>query len=124
MHLEVTFKNLRPRDEIRNRANALYKKLERFLDPASEGHLRVSVEHGQACLELVVTAHGETHKAVEEQEELRTALDKLFHNIEGQLRRSKERRLDGRSDVPRVDGFDGVDDPAGADDDEEELIST
>lgn len=117
MHLEVTFKNLRPRDEIRRRASALHKKLERFLDPASEGQLVVAVEHGVACLELVMTVKGETHKAVEEHEDLRTALDKLFHTMEGQLRRSKERRIDRtRTGGPEVDGFvEGI-----ADDDEEE----
>lgn len=109
MHLEVTFKNLRPRDEIRSRADALYQKLERFLEPASEGHLRVAIEHGVPSLELVVTAHGEVHKASEEHEDLRTALDKLFHNVENQLRRTKERRLDGRADVPVHDGFEAAD---------------
>lgn len=109
MHLEVTFKNLRPRDEIRTRADALYQKLERFLEPASEGHLRVAIDHGLPVLELVVTAHGEVHKASEEHEDLRTALDKLFHNIENQLRRTKERRYEGRTDVPEHDGFELAD---------------
>lgn len=121
MHLEVTFKNLRPREELRRRALALHQKLERFLDPASQSQLLVSVEHGQACLELVVTTRGETHKAVEEHEDLRTALDKLFHTIEMQLRRSKEKRLDRRVEVPEVDGFG---EPTSLDDDESELLTT
>lgn len=106
MHLEVTFKNLRPREEIRLRAQALHQKLERFLDAASEGQLVVAVERGLANLELVMTVKGETHKASEEHEDLRTALDKLFHNMENQLRRSKERRIDrARVGAPREDGF-------------------
>jgi ribosomal subunit interface protein len=105
MHLEVTFKNLKPREEVKKRAQALYKKLERFLDSASEGVLVLDVEHGQAILELVVTVKGEVHKAVEEDPELRAALDKVFHTMEIQLRRGKERRLAGRREVEEQDGF-------------------
>jgi len=105
MHLEVTFKNLRPRDEFRRRAAALFKKLERFLDPSAEGALIVAVEHGHAILELVVTAHGDVHKVIEEDEDLRTALDKLFHTMEGQLRRSKSRRITKRRGGEVADGF-------------------
>lgn len=122
MHLEVTFKNLRPREEIRRRGTALYSKFERFLDPASEGHLWVAVEHGKACLELVVTTKGETHKATEEHEDLRTALDKLFHTMETQLRRTKERRLDRRAGTDQPDGFGEPVSPDG-DEDEEEAVS-
>lgn len=105
MHLEVTFKNLKARDEIKKRALALHKKLERFLDPASESTLLVNVEHGNAILELVITTHGEVHKAVEEDAELRAALDKAFHTIEIQLRRTKEKRFADRRDVEQEDGF-------------------
>mgnify|MGYP000509773604 CR=1 FL=1 len=108
MHLEVTFKNLRPRDEIRQRAVALHDKLERFLDPAATSQLTVEVEHGRAILELVVHARGGSHKVDSEHEELRVALDKLFHTVEEKLRRSKEKRIDKhrRSRNP-TDGFEG-----------------
>jgi ribosomal subunit interface protein len=105
MHLEVTFKNLRPRDELRRRAAALFKKLERFLDASAEGTLTVAVEHGHAILELVVAAHGDVFKVIEEDEDLRTALDKLFHTMEGQLRRSKSRRITKRRAGDVADGF-------------------
>ena len=106
MHLDVTFKNLRPRKELRVRAEALYAKLERFLDPAAHGRLIVNVEHGTAELELVIASHGETHTVSTEETELRTALDKLFHKMEGRLRRHKERRID-RWQEPNdmIDGF-------------------
>ena len=106
MHLEVTFKNLRPRDEIRDRAEVLYAKLERFLEPAAQSTRVVAVEHGQAVVELVVTTYGETHTVIEEQGELRTALDKLFHTMDLRLRRAKERRADHhRAEAPAADGF-------------------
>lgn len=105
MSFDVSFRHLRPRDEIRDRAAALYQKLERFLDPSSEATLTVSVEHGEAVLELVVHSRGETHKVTQEHDDLRTALDKLFHTAEVQLRRAKERRIAGRHDVPEDDGF-------------------
>lgn len=106
MALEVSFRNIRPREEIRKRSEALYTKLERFLDPDAEGTLLVNVEHGDAILEFVVVTHGDTHKAVENHEDLRTALDKVFHTMEGQLRRRKERRDDRRQEgSEKPDGF-------------------
>lgn len=106
MPLEVSFRNIKAREEIRKRADVLYGKLERFLDPDAEGLLTVGIEHGQAVLELVVVTHGDTHKAAEEDGDLRATLDKLFHTMEMQLRRRKERRTDKRQrgDV-RTDGF-------------------
>jgi len=115
MHLEVTFKNLRPRKEVRERAELLFSKLERFLDPASDGQLTVQIEHQEAIVELVVKAYGDTHTVQEEESELRTALDKTFHTMETRLRRHKERRVDARkTGGPEVDGFSLADDEAEA----------
>jgi ribosomal subunit interface protein len=99
MGLEVSYRNIKPRDEIRRRSEGLYKKLSRFLDPAAEGSLLLGVEHGNAVLELVVTTRGQTFKSTAEDSELRAALDGLFHTMEGQLRRAKERRIDKRRQV-------------------------
>jgi ribosome-associated translation inhibitor RaiA len=105
MNFDVTFRQIRPRDEVRERATTLYKKLARFLDASSEGKLTVAVERGQAILELVVHDQGETHKVTQDHEDLRTAIDKIFHTAEVQMRRAKERRLSGRHSVPDDDGF-------------------
>ena len=96
MQIDITFRNLRARDSIRQRAEALYQKLERFLDPSAEAQLVLTVEHSMAITEMVVLSHGQTFKAKEEDPELRTAMDRMFHTMEGQLRRAKERRQDHR----------------------------
>ncbi|MBW1877937.1 MAG: ribosome-associated translation inhibitor RaiA [Deltaproteobacteria bacterium] len=93
MHLEVTFRNLAPREEVRQRADVLFSKLQRFLDPAAEGQLNIQVEHNVGRFELVLTTRGTVYKAAEEDEDLRTAMDRLFHRMEMQLRRAKERRI-------------------------------
>ena len=110
MSLTLTYRHMKPREEINRRSQALYAKLERFLDPAAESHMIVAVEHGDAVVELVVNSRGETHKVHEEHDDMRTALDKLFHTAEMQLRRSKERRTSHRHDVDEVDGFESADD--------------
>lgn len=94
MHLEVTFRNLKPRAEIRRRAEALYGKVEHFLDPAATGVLVVQAEHGTFVTDLVVTTNGSVHQIKEEDADLRTALDRVFHRAETTLRRAKERRID------------------------------
>lgn len=106
MGLNLTFHQMKPRDEVRTRAEVLYGKMERFLEAASDTQLTIGVEHGKAVVTLVVVSRGETHKASEEHDDLRTAMDKLFHTMEVQLRRAKERRTAGRHDVESQDGFD------------------
>ena len=103
MQLDITFRNLRARDSIRERAEALYNKLERFLDPAAEGQLVLTIDHSMAVVELVVASHGQTYKVAEEDPELRTAMDRMFHVMESQLRRSKERRKEHRGRKSRED---------------------
>ncbi len=110
MHLEVTFRNLSPREEVRKRADVLFAKLHRFLDAAADAQLNVGIEHSNAIIELVVTSHGAVHKASEEDEDLRTAIDRTFHTMETQLRRAKERRIDRhRAPGEAEDGFEPVD---------------
>ena len=58
----------------------------------------VGASHGSTVLELVVTKKGHTFKAQEEDGDLRTALDRVFHTMEGQLRRAKERTVGRRRD--------------------------
>lgn len=96
MDLHVTFRNLNPRDEIRRRGEALYAKLDRFLDPAAEGQMVVSIEQHEAIVEVIVTARGQVSKAEVRDEDLRTAMDKAFHTVEEQLRRQKDRRNSGK----------------------------
>ena len=121
MHLEVTFRNLSPRAEIRRRSEALFEKLHRFLDDSADGQLTVGVEHGQAVVELVINRKGEALKAGEEHEDMRTALDKTFHSMEGQLRRSKERRIDRTQ--KGIDGEDGFEVPDADDALDEDEVS-
>ncbi len=110
MNLSITFKNLKPRPELKERADFLFGKLERFLEPAAEGSLVVERSHGEAVLELIVRTWGETHTAVVEESDLRTALDKAFHVMENRLRRHKERRIDRRhAAAAEADGFAAVD---------------
>ncbi len=94
MRLDISFRNTRPREEVKRRAEALFSKLERFLDPASDATLTVAREHEQFVCEVHVKARGQVHKVLEEDVDLRTALDRMFHRIEETLRRAKEKKVD------------------------------
>lgn len=106
MNFEVSFRNLQPRDEVRERADLLFGKLHRFLDPAAEASLTLAVEHGLVTAEAVLTSRGATYKVTEEDSDLRTAMDKAFHTLESQLRRAKERRMEGRRPEGEADELD------------------
>ncbi|MGC6494637.1 MAG: HPF/RaiA family ribosome-associated protein [Myxococcota bacterium] len=111
MSIEVTFRNIKPREEVRRRAEALYGKLAKFLDQSADGRVIITAEHGASIVELLVNAHGQTHRSIEEDDDLRTSLDRAFHTMETSLRRSKERRQDRtrRSRGAVEDGFESAD---------------
>jgi ribosomal subunit interface protein len=117
MHLEVTFRNVKPRDEVRKRADALFAKLERFLDAATEATLEIGAEHGVTRTELTITTFGQVFQASDEDDDLRTSLDRTFHTIELALRRAKEKRVDRRKQGAGRD-IDGFVSATGEDDDE------
>ena len=110
MSLTVTFRNLSPREEIRRRGDALFAKLERFLDESAEGQMIVSVEQHETVVEVVVTSRGRVSKGEERSDDLRTAMDKAFHTVEEQLRRTKDKRTSARRGKrrDRETGFVGV----------------
>ena len=123
MNLHVTFRNLSAREEVRRRAEVLHKKIHRFLDPAADTHLTVAVEHGKAVIEMVVSTKGHVHKVVEEQDELRSALDGVFHRMENALRRGKERRS-ARKSVRNRDDDDLEEEDEAFDEVVEEIAAT
>jgi len=116
MHLEVTFRHMNPRPEIKTRADALFTKLHRFLDANSVGQLMIAAEHGGTAVELMVTAKGGVAKATEEDDDLRTALDRAFHRVEDQLRRGKEKTVAQRRRPADQDAPDQADDYVDGDD--------
>lgn len=120
MNLDVTFRNLTARPEIRRRAEGLHAKLDRFLDEAAKSQLVVAIEHDEAIVELVIQNLGGTYRAEHTDPDLRTALDLVFHTVEHQLRRAKDKRSDVRDRGQAADGFvvGGA-----ADDDEDEDLS-
>jgi ribosomal subunit interface protein len=96
MRLDITFRHMNAREEVKNRAESLFEKLHRFLDASAEAHLTIGSEAGKAEVELVVTSRGEVSKAIEADDDLRTALDRAFHRVEDQLRRDKEKAVSRR----------------------------
>lgn len=118
MNLQVSFRNTRARDEVKRRAEVLFGKLERFLDASTDSTLEIAREHGAFVVEITVHAHGEVYQTSEEDEDLRTALDRTFHTAETTLRRAKEKRVDRWQDgPPKQDGFVPVGDDEDDDDD-------
>jgi len=111
MSLEVSFRHMKPREEIRRRATALYGKLERFLDPSAEGSLVISFEHSVPAAEAHISAWGQVFKAESDDADLRTSIDRIFHTLENSLRRAKTRRVDAwQKGSGREDGFVAPDD--------------
>jgi putative sigma-54 modulation protein len=97
MRLDITFRNLKPDEELRQVVSRRLEKVSRFLRPPIEAHVVLHEEKHRQLVEVSVSGAGEAaHVASAESDDMRTAIDMVMHKIESSLRRSHDRRVDHR----------------------------
>lgn len=94
MRLEVTYRNIRPADALKNRAEKKFKKVTKHLREPIEAHVVLRIEKHRHMAEATVAAAGEVFKAHEESEDMFTSIDGLMAKLERVARRHRERNLD------------------------------
>ena len=103
MSITVSYRNLKPRRDVNRRAESLYGKMEAYLDPAASATLLLSAENDAVVAEATVQAWSNTFRAEETDDELRTAMDKVMHKLNEQVRRFKDKRSKHRGAAPSLE---------------------
>ena len=91
MQLNITARHLKLTSAIADYVQKKLEKAKRFLDPLIWAQVILDVEKNRHIAEIVIHASGHTFMAKEESIDLYAAIDLASDNIDGQLRRYKER---------------------------------
>ncbi len=95
MRLDVSFRNLEPNDELRVLCDRKFQKVARYVNEPSEVHVVLRSEKHRQIAEVTLSSAGDqAHVAHAEDDEIRNALDQVFHKIERAVRRAHDRRID------------------------------
>ena len=106
--LNITFRNLEPSDNIRDRAEKKFRKVAKHLREPVDAHLVLKVEKHRHSAEITVSGGSDQHfTAHEVSSDTYATIDALMTKLERSVRRAKERVID-RSQAgsgESVDGF-------------------
>jgi putative sigma-54 modulation protein len=107
MRLEVTYRNIRAADALRERAERKFQKVSKHLREPIEAHVVLRVEKHRHLAEATVASSGDVFKAHVESDDMYVAIDGLMNKLERVVRRHRERIIDrahsGSGDA--TDGF-------------------
>lgn len=104
MRLDITFRNMKTSDTLRERAEKKFQKVATHLREPIEGKLVLSKGKAGHTVELTVSGAGEAPIAVrDENEDAYTSIDRAFAVMERRARRHRERSLDRAHNGPGKD---------------------
>jgi putative sigma-54 modulation protein len=96
MSIQITARHTEIDDFTRERIETKADKLKRFFDRINEINIVLAQEKFLQVVEVVLHCDGVKVKAQEANEELLTALDRVFEKVERQIKRYKKRLIDTR----------------------------
>lgn len=96
MTLQITGRHIDIDQLTRERIEEKAAKLRRFFDRINEVDVILTQEKFQQIAEVVLTCDGVRIKAQEANEEMLTALDRVFEKIERQIKKYRKRLIDTR----------------------------
>ena len=94
MRLDITFRNMKPSDRVRDRAEKKFQKVAKHLREPIEADLVLKMERHRHSAELRVSGAGDSFTAHEASEDLYNTIDSIMTKVERTVRRAKERSID------------------------------
>ncbi len=87
MNITVTFRHTEPIDSVRDYAVEKLSKLERYFDFPAEARVVISVEKFRHQVDVTLNLNGTIIKAVEETEDMYSAIDQVVDTLEKQIKK-------------------------------------
>jgi len=91
MQISVTFRNMEPKEVLREYVQEKIAKVEKFLDHPLEASVVLAVEKHRHIAEATLVANRTTVNAQEETEDMFSAIDLVMDKLERQVRKNKEK---------------------------------
>ena len=108
MTITVTFRHIEPSPALKDYAVDKLGKLDKVVSRSFDANVILSVEKYRHIAEVLFTAKGISIKAVEETEDLYSAIDLVMDKVEKQVKKIREKRKEhsnyGGADRPGVSG--------------------
>lgn len=101
MEITVTFRHTEPMESLKEYAEEKVSKLKKYLDIPVEAHIVLSVEKFRHQADITLSLNGTRIKAVEETEDMYSAIDQVMDKIEKQVKRHISKTRDHRPESTR-----------------------
>lgn len=104
MQVSVTFRNMEPKEILREYVQEKISKMKKFLDHPLEAKVVLAVEKHRHIAEAILVVNRTTINAQEETEDMFSAIDLVMDKLERQVRKNKEKvkRRKGPSARPEL----------------------
>lgn len=120
MGINVTFRHVEPNPALRSYAIEKLGKLDRVINNTFDASVILSVEKYRHIAEVLFTAKGISVKAVEETDDLFSAIDLVVDKVEKQVKKFREKRKEhsnyGNLDKTKIEEMTEVEDVSGTGD--------
>ncbi|MBW1912026.1 MAG: ribosome-associated translation inhibitor RaiA [Deltaproteobacteria bacterium] len=98
MEIAVTFRHMEPSESIRSYAEEKISKINKYLDFPIEAHIVLAAEKFRRMVDVTVSVNGTIIKAMEETEDIYSAIDQVMDKIEIQVKRYRSKIRKRRSE--------------------------
>ncbi len=123
MDITVTFRHMEPIESLRDYAEEKVSKMDKYLDTVSEAHIVLTVEKFRHTADVTLSIDGTRVKAVEETEDMYSAIDQVMDKIEKQVKKhlSKIRKRRSPDSIKAGGVLDAAASEAADEEDEESM---
>jgi putative sigma-54 modulation protein len=97
MQTSVTFKNLKPSDDLKNYIGSKLDRFDRYLDNPAEANVVFSIEKFRHITEVTIIGDRLNINGREEQEDMYSAIDIVLDKLEKQIKKSKGKQKKRRN---------------------------
>jgi len=100
MQTSVTFKNLKPSDDLKGYIGSKLDRFDRYLDNPAEANVVFSIEKFRHIAEVTIIGDRLNINGREEQEDMYSAIDIVLDKLEKQIKKSKGKQKKRRNKNP------------------------
>jgi len=97
MQTSVTFKNLKPSDDLKNYIGSKLDRFDRYLDNPAEANVVFSIEKFRHIAEVTIIGDRLNINGREEQEDMYSAIDNVLDKLEKQIKKNKGKQKKRRN---------------------------
>ena len=98
MDINVTFRHIEPTESLKAYAEEKALKIDKYFDFPVEVHIVLAVEKFRRMADVTLSVNGTVIKAVEETEDMYSAIDQVMDKIEKQIKRYRDKIKKRRSE--------------------------